>query len=161
MHLTRQAEYAIYTICYLAESGEQTSVPSATIAENTGCPKSFVGNIVTALVRAGLLRTTRGRRGGVRLAGDPADISILNIIEAIHGNFVFFEPSKNEPSNARVEEALVEIDNKIVAVLEQVKCSSLINIDTKVQSITKDVASQESSQKVSQGDEHAFSTRSH
>ena len=48
-------------------------------------PTSFLAKIISQLSIAGLLHTSRGARGGVTLAREPKDISLLEVIEAIDG----------------------------------------------------------------------------
>lgn len=52
-------------------------------------PKSFLAKIFQELGRAGLLRSSRGARGGFSLAKGPEKITVLEIIEAIEGRIVF------------------------------------------------------------------------
>ena len=52
-------------------------------------PKSFLAKIFQSLVKAGLVRSIRGAGGGFALVKDPAQVSILEIIEAIEGKIVF------------------------------------------------------------------------
>jgi Rrf2 family protein len=46
---------------------------------------SFLAKIVSQLSVAGLLQTSRGARGGVRLAKSAEEISLLDVVEAIDG----------------------------------------------------------------------------
>jgi Rrf2 family protein len=48
-------------------------------------PPSFLAKIISQLSIAGLLHTSRGARGGVMLARDPKDITLLEVVEAIDG----------------------------------------------------------------------------
>lgn len=84
MQITRQADYAVRAVLHLARNGEQRTATSA-IAEEQRIPPSFLAKIVSQLSIAGLLHTSRGARGGVTLARDPKDITLLEVIEAIDG----------------------------------------------------------------------------
>lgn len=84
MQITRQADYAVRAVLHLARSGDQRTATSA-IAEEQHIPPSFLAKIVSQLSIAGLLHTSRGARGGVTLARDPKDITLLEVIEAIDG----------------------------------------------------------------------------
>lgn len=57
-----------------------------TIAEEHKISSQFLVQILLQLKRAGLVRSTRGSSGGYRLAADPQDISLLQIIEAMEGS---------------------------------------------------------------------------
>jgi Rrf2 family protein len=84
MQITRQADYAVRAVLHLARTGEQRTATSA-IAEEQHIPPSFLAKIISQLSIAGLLHTSRGARGGVTLAREPKDITLLEVIEAIDG----------------------------------------------------------------------------
>ena len=84
MQITRQADYAVRAVLYLARNGNQRTATSM-IAEKQRIPPSFLAKIVSQLSIAGLLHTSRGARGGVSLARAPHEITLLEVIEAIDG----------------------------------------------------------------------------
>jgi Rrf2 family protein len=84
MQITRQADYAVRAVLHLARNGDQR-IATNMIAEEQHIPPSFLAKIVSQLSIAGLLHTSRGARGGVTLARDPKDISLLEVVEAIDG----------------------------------------------------------------------------
>jgi Rrf2 family protein len=84
MQITRQADYAVRAVLHLARNGEHR-VATNVIAEEQHIPPSFLAKIVSQLSIAGLLHTSRGARGGVTLARDPKEISLLEVVEAIDG----------------------------------------------------------------------------
>ena len=84
MQITRQADYAVRAVLHLASNGDQRTATSA-IAEEQHIPPSFLAKIVSQLSIAGLLHTSRGARGGVTLAREAKDITLLEVIEAIDG----------------------------------------------------------------------------
>jgi Rrf2 family protein len=85
MQITRQADYAVRAVLYLAEQGENGRAPTSRIAQEMRIPPSFLAKIVSQLSVAGVVQTSRGARGGVSLARDPKDINLLEVIEAIDG----------------------------------------------------------------------------
>lgn len=84
MQITRQADYAVRAVMHLARNGE-TRTATSVIAEEQKIPPSFLAKIISQLSIAGLLHTSRGARGGVTLARDPKEITLLEVIEAIDG----------------------------------------------------------------------------
>jgi Rrf2 family protein len=85
MQITRQADYAVRAVLYLANLGTSERAATSTVAEEQRIPPSFLAKIISQLSIAGLLHTSRGARGGVTLAREPEDISLLEVIEAIDG----------------------------------------------------------------------------
>lgn len=85
MQITRQADYAMRAVLYLAELGSERRAATSQIAEQKNIPPSFLAKIVSQLSVAGLLQTSRGARGGVSLARPPEEITFLEVVEAIDG----------------------------------------------------------------------------
>jgi Rrf2 family protein len=84
LELTRRSDYAVRALTVLAaQSGAVVS--SSRIRERTAIPARFVVPVMSDLVRAGLVDALVGRSGGYRLAVDPADVSILSVVEAVEG----------------------------------------------------------------------------
>ena len=84
MQITRQADYAVRAVLHLARSGDIRTAASVN-AEEQKIPPSFLAKIISQLSIAGLLHTSRGARGGVTLARQPEEITLLEVIEANDG----------------------------------------------------------------------------
>ena len=91
MQITRQADYAVRAVLYLSELGDDQRAATSQIADKQKIPPSFLAKIVSQLSVAGLLQTSRGARGGVSLAREPKDISLLEVVEAIDGPILLNE----------------------------------------------------------------------
>jgi Rrf2 family protein len=91
MQITRQADYAMRAVLYLAKQGSERRISTSQIAVEQQIPPSFLAKIVSQLSVAGLLQTSRGARGGVSLARKPADITVLEVVEAIDGPILLNE----------------------------------------------------------------------
>lgn len=91
MQITRQADYAIRAVRYLSRMNGGQRAATSTVAREMKIPPSFLAKIISQLSIAGLLHTSRGARGGVTLARDPKDISLLDVVEAIDGPILLNE----------------------------------------------------------------------
>src|SRR3954470_1568368 len=85
MQITRQADYAVRAVLYLAQHGQTGRLTTAKIGREQHIPLTFLAKIVSQLSTAGIMRTTRGSHGGVELGFPPAEISLLDIVEVIDG----------------------------------------------------------------------------
>src|SRR5512136_3507086 len=85
MQITRQADYAVRAVLYLARLGSERRAATSQIAQEKDIPPSFLAKIVSQLSVAGLLQTSRGARGGVSLAKPAESISLLDVVQAIDG----------------------------------------------------------------------------
>ena len=86
--ISRQSDYAARLVLHLAclPAGTRVSIPE--ISETRLLPAPFTRRIVGALVKAGILNTQRGTGGGISLARPAAEISLLDILNAVEGGVV-------------------------------------------------------------------------
>ena len=84
MEITRETDYAIRCILYLSRK-EESIIMADEISRAMFIPKSFLAKILQKLTKAGVVKSFRGVKGGFRLAKNPKQISLLDIIEAIEG----------------------------------------------------------------------------
>jgi len=85
MQITRQADYALRAMMFLARKDENQRASTSQIAKVQQIPPSFLAKIISQLSIAGLIHTSRGARGGVSLARPADQISVLEVVEAIDG----------------------------------------------------------------------------
>lgn len=81
MQLKASTDYGIRAILYLAAQG--TTCSSKDIAYDMSIPRDYLIQLAQLLRNAGLIEARPGKHGGYRLAKDPADISVLQIISAL------------------------------------------------------------------------------
>ena len=85
MRLSSMADYAVVTMSAAARHCGMVRVSAAQLAEETGLPVPTVQKVVSLLTAAGLLRSSRGVGGGLKLARPAAAISLAEIVEAVEG----------------------------------------------------------------------------
>ena len=85
MQVTKAGEYGVLGLLHLARRPMGSVVMIEDISRDENIPRSFLGKIFQNLVKAGLIRSSRGAGGGFVLASPPESITILAVIEAIEG----------------------------------------------------------------------------
>lgn len=70
---------------YLAGQPLDIRVSTGTISEAENIPRPFLSKVISNLVVARLVVTSRGKGGGVSLARSPEEITLLHVIEAMEG----------------------------------------------------------------------------
>src|SRR5579859_3790900 len=85
MQVTRQADYAVRAVLYLAQLKPGERVSTAEVSRKQHIPLTFLAKIVAQLGPAGVLHTTRGAHGGIWLARPAATLSLLEVVEVIDG----------------------------------------------------------------------------
>jgi Rrf2 family protein len=96
VRLTLSSKYAILALAELARREGLASVTAISAA--TGIPAAYLAKLLPLLTRHGLVRTARGRQGGVALAKPPAEISLREIIAAVESPAALQDcPFETEP----------------------------------------------------------------
>lgn len=85
MIYSRSSEYAIRAFMHLAQAPEGKFVMAKQIAEQENIPAHFLAKILQQLARKGLVRSSKGPTGGFCLRTPPAEISLVQIVEALDG----------------------------------------------------------------------------
>ena len=85
LRISRKIDYGLRAMIYLASIPPESVVPFREIARQMDVPEDFLAKILKTLVDTALVKSTRGPHGGYALARAPADISFLDVIEAVEG----------------------------------------------------------------------------
>ena len=85
MIYSRTAEYALRAMIHMATLPDDEFALVKNIAAEGAIPAHFLAKILQDLARDGLLRSSKGPRGGFRLRLDPEQITMLQIVEAVDG----------------------------------------------------------------------------
>ena len=97
MRLTQFSNFAIRVLMYAGLNGRRPSaVPE--MARAFGVSYDHLKKAAAELCRGGYLETVRGRNGGVRLAKDPGEIRIGEVIRQMEGSVILvecFDPTTN------------------------------------------------------------------
>ena len=122
--VTRNSRFAVsvHILAYLAFRGAAAAVPSAEIAASVDTNPVVIRRLLSALLKARLVRAQKGATGGFSLVASPAKISLLDIYRAVepdpnHG-LNHFSPNQRCPVGAKIEHVLQEIFAQAQAGME-------------------------------------------
>jgi Rrf2 family transcriptional regulator, cysteine metabolism repressor len=85
MRVSSRADYGVRALFELALRAGRGPVHSKEIAARQDIPEAYLHQVLGALSRAGLIRSTRGPLGGHELSTQPAEVSIHAILTALDG----------------------------------------------------------------------------
>ncbi len=90
MRLSSLADYAVVLMSAAARHCgaallAEGKLNATKLSDETGVPLPTAKKLVSRLTAAGLIESTRGVGGGIRLARPPASISLADIVEAVEG----------------------------------------------------------------------------
>ena len=83
--LAQKTRYALRSLLYLAEQGDGPPVQLASIASTQHVPPKYLELIMLDLKKAGMVRSTRGPKGGYVLAKPPEAISFGEVVRTMEG----------------------------------------------------------------------------
>ncbi len=130
MKISRSTAYAMLAAGYLAQHQKEKVVLSQDISKKYDIPLEYLLKILQQLVKADVLRSKRGPRGGFSLARPAKKITLLQIIEAVDGpmvgNLHLAEHAPGEKFCARVEQSYEKAIAQAKNVFEKIKLSELV-----------------------------------
>jgi Rrf2 family protein len=79
---SQTVEYALRAVVHLAYEAPAART-TAQIADATRVPRDYLAKILQGLAKKGIVQTQRGVGGGVSLAKDPGELTILDVVNAV------------------------------------------------------------------------------
>jgi Rrf2 family protein len=135
--ISKKTKYALKAMEYLALNSNGKPVLIAELASAENIPKKFLEFILLALRKGDLLTSKIGKGGGYRLARDPSEITIWNIINILEGGFSLVHclngygikqcEDGNDPSCCGIHLVMADLKKSITSVLETTTLADIIN----------------------------------
>lgn len=85
LNITEAANLALHSLVYLANHQEAWPISTARAAAPFSASEAHLNKVFQRLNKSGLVKSVRGPRGGFVLARGPAEITLLEIFEAMDG----------------------------------------------------------------------------
>ena len=86
MKLSTRARYGTKALLELALHWGEEPVPLKEIAQRQQIPLPYLEHLIGPLVQTGIVKTTRGIRGGVSLVKPPQEIILSEVIQVLEGS---------------------------------------------------------------------------
>ena len=85
MRVSSKADYGVRALFDLADHFGQGPVQSRDIATRQGVSEAYLHQVLSALGRAGVVKSTRGPLGGHELVREPTEINLWDVIVILDG----------------------------------------------------------------------------
>jgi Rrf2 family protein len=130
LRLSKKADYALISVKHLATRADGAAASAREISESYAIPLELLAKILQRLVRARLLVSVQGTRGGYRLARPAASISVADVIQAVDGPVTVTACSPDDHacgqySTCSIRDPLWKIKNRILEMLTVVSVAEL------------------------------------
>lgn len=129
LRLSKKADYALLALRHLAAS-QREAVSARELAESYDLPPELLAKVLQLLVRAKLLSSQQGIRGGYALAKTAAEISVADVILAIDGPMTVTACSESDHSceqykKCNIRDPLWKLKDRIVSALSATSVAEL------------------------------------
>lgn len=130
MRISRSTGYALLAVGYIARHKEQGIILSQSVSEEYNIPSEYLLKILQQLVRANVLRSKRGPRGGFTLAKPAKKITLLQIVEAVEGPMIshlnLTEQARGEKFGVKAERVCEKAIAQAKRVFEKARLADLL-----------------------------------
>ena len=132
MRLSTKGRYGVRALVDIALNCNGGPVLLKDIAKRQDISAQYLEHLVAPLIRAGILRSIRGAKGGIALAKPPEEIRLSRVIEILEGSVAPVECVDNAALCARSDECVtrdvwVEIKAAVMGVLESLTLKDLMD----------------------------------
>lgn len=131
MKLSTRARYGTRALLDIALNEGKTPVQLKDIAGRQNISLHYLEHIIAPLVGAGIIRSTRGARGGLQLTRQPKDIRLGEVIQLLEGATAPVDCIGNPASCNRADlcvtrDVWCEVKKAIDATLDSITLQDLV-----------------------------------
>ena len=131
MKLSTRGRYGTRALLELALHHKAGPVPLKNIARSQQIPLQYLEHLITPLVAAGIIRSTRGARGGVWLAKPPQEIKLSEVIRLLEGSIALVDCVSDPKSCPRSDFCVTrdvwgELKKVMDGILESITLQDLV-----------------------------------
>jgi Rrf2 family protein len=91
------------------------------LADHFNMSPTYLSKILTQLVKAGLIQSTSGVKGGYVLRKNIEDISFMDVIKATEGTGALFNCELEEEENCSIHKVMADAENMLETYLQNKK----------------------------------------
>ncbi|MGY0694194.1 RrF2 family transcriptional regulator [Virgibacillus sp. FSP13] len=135
MNLKKYTDYALRVLIFTSMKHDKELASIKEISETFSISQHHLGKIVHELNKLNLLNTVRGRNGGIRLAKNPEEINVGEVVRKLEDNFHLMECFDNATNQCvitpacKLKHVLNEALQAFLHVLDQYTLKDLIAND--------------------------------
>lgn len=130
MHISAKTDYGLRAVLELSLHFGEGCIHSGDIAAAQNIPESYLVLLLNQLRKAGLIRSTRGPKGGHQLVRRPDDVTVGEVTAALEGPVDLAGKGEDRPSAAPAalvfREVWDDVESAIDAVLSGTTFADLV-----------------------------------
>ena len=129
--VSRRVDYGLRLLIALAADQNTGSQATSRLATRLDIPLAFLHQIGRSLIQAGILRSSPGPGGGLRLNQSAEEITLLQVLEILDGpvrlSACLEQPECSEDPDLPSAEAWADIQQSLIEELTKVNLTTLVN----------------------------------
>lgn len=139
MQLTQFTDYSIRALIFIAVKKEICTIPD--IVKAYGISQNHLTKIIHNLAKLGLINTTRGRNGGIRLAVDAQTINLKELVLKLEPHFDIVPCFNIKKQNCciapscKLKYVLYKAQQAFFAVLEEITLADVLENQSELQKL--------------------------
>ncbi|WP_432405582.1 RrF2 family transcriptional regulator [Wukongibacter sp. M2B1] len=127
MKYTKATNYALHTIAYMIKHNKDDNFSLQTLANHFNISATYLSKILTQLVKADLIQSTPGVKGGYVLRKRVEDISFMDVIKATEGTGALFSCElHDEESGCQIFKVMKEAEDVMETYLKNKKIYEIV-----------------------------------
>jgi Rrf2 family protein len=131
LRLSKKADYALLAMRHLAAHADQGALSARELAEAYDIPPELLAKVLQKLVRAHLLDSHQGIRGGYALSRPAPAISVVDVIQAVDGPLTVtacsdVDHSCDQYAKCNIRDPLWRLKDRIAAALGSTSVAELV-----------------------------------
>ncbi|MCL5271003.1 MAG: Rrf2 family transcriptional regulator [bacterium] len=139
---SQTSEYAIRALSILARYPRDQFILVGTLAASADLPHHYLSKILQNLVRMQILESRKGSKGGFRLARDPDQITLYQIVDAIENlntvrRCLLGQAECSDDRACPLHEFWIRQTNDYLNTLQTTSLGDLVRFDGKLRSTAK------------------------
>lgn len=128
MRVSSRADYGVRALFDLAQHHGRGPVQSRDIAARQAIPEAYLHQVLGALNRAGLVRSTRGPLGGHELAREPGEITLWDVMVVLDGPDRRAHPHPGAAANGDIVHGVWhELQGRSIEFLRSISLAALVD----------------------------------
>lgn len=126
MKYTKATDYALHIMAYFVKQEGNENLSLQPLAEKKNISPTYLSKILTQLVKADLIQSAPGVKGGYSLRKPKTDISFYDVIQAIEGSGALFTCEMDDNRSCPLEKVMREAEEKMVEYLKEKRIFDII-----------------------------------
>jgi len=127
MRVSSRADCGVRALFELALRQGRGPVQSKEIAASQGIPEAYLHQVLGALNRAGLVRSSRGPTGGHELVRPPATLSVLEVVSLLEGREAPARTGVAGPTDPTIDEVWDQLAAQTDSLLAGITFQDLVD----------------------------------